>query len=54
MTAKAIGEDTQCPVTDDATPRRVVAERNNPGMWPTSEDTALSPELTPAATLTES
>ena len=56
MTAKAIGdgEDTQCLVTDDATPRRVVAERNTPGMWPTSDDTSSSPELMPAATLTES
>jgi hypothetical protein len=54
MTAKAIGEDTQCLVTDDATPRRVVAERNTPGMLPTSDDTSSSPELTPAATLTES
>jgi hypothetical protein len=56
MTAKAIGdgEDTQCLVTDDATPRQVVAERNTPGMLPTSDDTSSSPELTPAATLTKS
>ena len=54
MTAKAIGEDTQRPMTDDATPRRVVAERNTPGMLPTSDDTSLSPEITLAATLTES
>jgi hypothetical protein len=54
MPAKAIGKDTQRTVTDEATPRRVVAERNTPGMWPTSDDTTSSPELTPAATLTES
>jgi hypothetical protein len=44
MTANAIGEDTQCLVTDDATPRQVVAERNTPGMLPTSDDTSSSPD----------
>ena len=52
-TATANGEDTQRPVTDDATPRRVMAESNTPGMWRTSDDTSSSPELTTAATLTE-
>ena len=52
-TATANGEDTQRPVTDDATPRRVMAKSNTPGMWTTSDDTSSSPELTTAATLTE-
>ena len=52
MTAKALGEDTKCPVTDDTTPRQVVAKRNTQGMLPTLGDTASSPELTPAATFT--
>ncbi len=34
MPARAIGEDTQRMATDDATPRRVVAKRNTPGMNP--------------------
>jgi hypothetical protein len=54
MLAKAIGEDMQRTVTDDTTPRRVVAARNTPGMLPTLDDTSSSPELTLAATLTES
>ena len=54
MPATAIGEDTQHTATDDATPRRVVAERNTPGMLPTLDDTSSSLELTPAAILTES
>ena len=51
-TATANGEDTQRPVTDDATPRRVVAKRNTQGMLPTSGNTASSRESTPAATFT--
>ena len=54
MPATAIGEDTQRTATDDAIPLRVVAERNTPGMLPTLDYTSSSPELTLAATLTES
>ena len=44
MPATAISKDTQRTSPDDATPRRVVAELNTPGMLPTLDDTSSSPE----------
>jgi hypothetical protein len=49
MTATAFGKEMRRPVMDDAMPRQAVAERNTPGVLPTSGDNALASAMMPLA-----